>query len=109
MSASQFALAYGKSALAQVFLYYVCDATTYSPLFDGQISQIIRFFLTQNQSTLNQKSLVLITSSCCGGYGKGYYALLGAITIAFDKDTNLVIFTPTRANQRMRGQEDKAD
>jgi len=94
VSASHFALAYSKSSVAQVFLYYVCDVTTYSPLFDEQISQIIRFFLTQNQSTLNQKSLVVITSSCCGGYGKGYYALLGAIAIAFDKDTNLVIFTP---------------
>ena len=52
-STSYFALAYGKSGVAQVFLYYVCDATTYSPLFDGEISQIIRFFLTQNQSTQN--------------------------------------------------------
>ncbi|WP_267921773.1 hypothetical protein [Nostoc favosum] len=36
----------------------------------------------------------MIASSCCGDYGKGYYALLRAIAIAFDKDTNLVIFTP---------------
>ncbi|MEH2081654.1 MAG: hypothetical protein V7K89_17110 [Nostoc sp.] len=35
MSASHFAFAYGKSSVAQVFLYHVCDATTYSPLFDG--------------------------------------------------------------------------
>ncbi|MEH1900756.1 MAG: hypothetical protein V7L04_04905 [Nostoc sp.] len=103
LSALHFALAYGKSGIAQVFLYHVCDATTYNPLFDGEISQIIRFFLTQNQSALNQKSLLLITSSCCGGYAKGYYALLGAIAIAFDKDTNLVIFTSTRA----RGQGDR--
>jgi hypothetical protein len=94
VSASHFAFAIDKSSVAQVFLYHVCDATTYSPLFDREISQIIRFFLTQNQSTLNQKSLLLITSSCCGGYGKGYYALLRAIAIAFDKDTNLVIFIP---------------
>ncbi|MEH2319678.1 MAG: hypothetical protein V7K24_21740 [Nostoc sp.] len=94
LSALHFALAYGKSGVAQVFLYHVCDATTYSPFFYGEISQIIRFFLTQNQSTLNQKSLVPIASSCCGVYAKGYYALFGAIAIAFDKDTNLVIFTP---------------
>jgi hypothetical protein len=94
VSASHFAFAIDKSSVAQVFLYHVCDATTYSPLFDREISQIIRFFLTQNQSTLNQKSLLMITSSCCGGYGKGYYALLRAIAIAFDKDTNLVIFVP---------------
>lgn len=55
VSASHFALAYRKSGVAQVFLYHVCDATTYSPLFDGEISQIIRFFLTQNQSTQNPR------------------------------------------------------
>ncbi|WP_373527194.1 hypothetical protein [Nostoc sp.] len=81
MSASHFAFADHKSGIAQVFLYYVCDATTYSPLFDGQISQIIRFFLTQNQSTQNSRN----TSSCCGGDAKGYCALLGAIAITFEK------------------------
>ncbi|MEH2446460.1 MAG: hypothetical protein V7K18_11945 [Nostoc sp.] len=95
-STSHFALACGKSGVAQVFLYYVCDATTYNPLFDGEISQIIRFFLTQNQSTQNPRSLVLITSSCRGGYVKLYRSLLGAIAIVFNKDTNLVIFTARR-------------
>ncbi|WP_158680309.1 hypothetical protein [Nostoc sp. 'Lobaria pulmonaria (5183) cyanobiont'] len=33
--ASHFAFADGKSVVAQVFLYHVCDATTYSPFLDG--------------------------------------------------------------------------
>ncbi len=64
MSASYFAFAYSKSGTAQVFLYYVCDATTYSPLFDGQISQIIRFFLTQIEEEFrSQNSGVRINTS----------------------------------------------
>jgi len=51
-TASHPATTIGICSVSEVVLYYVCIATTYSPLLYREISQIIRFFLTQNQSTL---------------------------------------------------------
>jgi hypothetical protein len=61
--ASRFTFATSKSGVAQAVLYYVCIAITYKSLFDWEISQIIRFFLTQNQSTVVLLNKLLIPSS----------------------------------------------
>ncbi len=65
-----------------VVLYYVCVATTYNPMLYGEISQIIRFFLTQNQSTLTLNSEVLIGSSLCRGCIERRCAVLQVKAIA---------------------------
>lgn len=60
----------------------------------GKSARSYDFFQLKIKVLKIQKSLVPIASSFCKAYAKGYYALFGAIAIAFDKDTNLVIFTP---------------
>lgn len=98
---SHFALAYGKSGIASDVLYYVCVATTYSQLFDREISQIIRFFETQNQSNLFLNKNILILSSYGRSCVKRYGFVLAAIAILVDLDTNMVIVCPCLGSQRL--------
>jgi hypothetical protein len=70
-----------------VVLYYVCVATTYNPMLYGEISQIIRFFLTQNQSTLALNSEVLIIPSSCMGCIERHCAVLQVKAIACEINT----------------------
>jgi hypothetical protein len=95
---SRFAFAFDKSGVAQVILYYVCVASTYNPLLNGEISQIIRFFLTQNQSTLVLTKNVPILFSSPRGFAKRDRSLLEAIAIAFETDIDLIILSPRPVN-----------
>lgn len=56
--------------------------------FDREISQIIRFFETQNQSTVIFTKNILISSSSRLGCAKRYCYVLEAIAIVLDQDTS---------------------
>ena len=89
--ASRLANADGICRVTQVVLYYVCVATTYSPLLYREISPIIRFFLTQNQSTLSLTKKILASFSSCGACTKHCCSFLEAIAITLQPIFNLKV------------------